>query len=145
MAEKSSSSCAEDDQPPHPDHEARGPTTIPFWRQVWDSTGLTPSVINHPYAGSGTEQDPYVVTWTPSDPRNPMLASAATRWTVMMVVAMCALMVSLCSSAYAGGRDGIMADFGVSTEVYTLGISLFVLGFAVGYDGVQELEWSAAG
>ena len=49
-----------------------------------------------------------------------------------MVVALCALMVSLCSSAYSGAPEEIMREFDVSEEVYTLGISLFVLGFAVG-------------
>ena len=49
-----------------------------------------------------------------------------------MVVAMAALMVSLDSSAYTGSADEIMKEFGCSEEVYTLGISLFVLGFAIG-------------
>lgn len=49
-----------------------------------------------------------------------------------MIVAMVALMVSLDSSAYSGSAKEIMAEFDCSEEVYTLGISLFVLGFAIG-------------
>lgn len=49
-----------------------------------------------------------------------------------MVVAMAALLVSLDSSAYSGAGKQIMAEFSCSEEVFTLGISLFVLGFAVG-------------
>lgn len=105
---------------------------IPHYRQVWDPLGLTHEVIHHPYAGSGTKEDPFVVTWIPADPRNPMLYSAKTRWSIMMVVAMCALMVSLCSSAYSGATGEVSEEFGVGEEVVVLGISLFVLGFAVG-------------
>lgn len=134
MAEKTSSRQRPDFRDITSDNggEARA-NRVPFWRQVWDPTGLTPSVVDHSYAGAGTAEDPYIVTWIPSDPRNPMLYPASTRWSVMMVVAMCALMVSLCSSAYSGGRDGIVREFDASEELYTLGISLFVLGFAVGY------------
>lgn len=40
--------------------------------------------------------------------------------------------VSLVSSAYSGGLVQILLDFRVSEEVAVLGISLFVLGFALG-------------
>lgn len=108
------------------------PTKIPHWRQVWDSAGITPAVINWEYEGSGTEEDPYAVTWIDDDPRNPMLWSALTRWTLLMIVAMAALLVAIDSSAYSGSADEIMRHFGCSREVFTLRISLFVLGFAVG-------------
>jgi multidrug resistance protein len=42
------------------------------------------------------------------------------------------LAVALVSSAYSGGIDQILSTFNVGTEVATLGISLFVLGFAIG-------------
>ena len=108
------------------------PTRISHWRQVFDSAGTTPEVSSWRYAGSGTEDDPYAVTWIENDPRNPMLYSATTRWSLMMIVAMAALMVSLDSSAYSGSADEIMTEFNCSQEVFTLGISLFVLGFAIG-------------
>jgi MFS family permease len=38
----------------------------------------------------------------------------------------------LLASAYSGGIDSITSDFAVSEEVAILGVSLFVLGFAVG-------------
>lgn len=72
-----------------------------------------------------------IVSWIDRDPRNPMLYSAVVKWSVMMIVAMAALMVSLDSSAYSGAADEIMKEFGCSEETYVLGISLFVLGFAV--------------
>lgn len=42
------------------------------------------------------------------------------------------LAVAFVSSAYSGGVEQILATFNVGEEVVTLGISLFVLGFAIG-------------
>lgn len=42
------------------------------------------------------------------------------------------LAVSFVSSAYSGGVREIIETFNVSSEVVTLGVSLFVLGFAIG-------------
>ena len=119
----------------HRDAETAQPRRIPHWRQIFDSTGkagITDEVRGWRYSGSGTEEDPYAVTWIEKDPRNPMLYSSATRWSLMMIVAMAALMVSLDSSAYSGAAAEIMQEFDCSEEVFTLGIALFVLGFAIG-------------
>jgi hypothetical protein len=111
--------------------ELSAPTTIPYWRMVFDQGVVTQQVINHPYPGSGTDEDPFAVTWIPDDPRNPMNFSEVKKWTFTMVVAIATLAVSLVSSAYTGGIQEIMADFNIGQELATLGVSLFVLGFAV--------------
>lgn len=116
----------------HEDKEPATPTKIPQWRQVWDHAGITPEMQHMKYDGSGTETDPYAVAWIENDPRNPMLYPASARWSYVMIVAMCALLVSIDSSAYSGSAAEIMQDFDCNNEVFTLGISLFVLGFAVG-------------
>ncbi|KAK7420132.1 hypothetical protein QQZ08_010546 [Neonectria magnoliae] len=115
-----------------PDGEPVQRTKIPYWRMVVDQAGITPDVINFAYNGSGTENDPYVVQWIPNDPRNPMLFSTTTKWFITMVVAIATLAVALVSSAYTGGLAEIMVEFQLSQEVATLGVSLFVLGFAIG-------------
>ena len=102
------------------------PVRIPHWRQVFDSAGITREVQTWQNDGSGTEDNPYAVTWIEDDPRNPMLYSALKRWSLMMIVAMGALMVSVDSSAYSGAGAEIMSEFDCSEEVFTLGISLFV-------------------
>lgn len=107
-------------------------TKIPYWRMVFDQAGVTPEVANYPYTGSGTEEDPYLVSWIPNDPRNPMLFSEVKKWFITLTVAMATLAVALLSSAYTGGIADIMKEFHISSEVATLGVSLFVLGFAVG-------------
>lgn len=108
------------------------PSKLSVWRQVWDYAGVTSGVRRTKYDGSGTENDPYAVGWIDKDPRNPMQYSSKARWTYVMIVAACALLVSIDSSAYSGSAYEIMEEFDCSKEVFTLGLSLFVLGFAVG-------------
>lgn len=99
---------------------------------VIDQGAVTQEVIDHPYPGSGTEEDPYAVTWLPNDPRNPMQFANSTKWFITMLAAISTLAVALVSSAYTGGVAQIRQQFHVGTEVSTLGVSLFVLGFAIG-------------
>ncbi|KAJ5162726.1 Major facilitator superfamily domain general substrate transporter [Penicillium coprophilum] len=112
--------------------EPSAPTKIPFWRSVYDQGVVTQEIIDFPYPGSGTEDDPYAVTWIPNDPRNPMNYSSVKKWTLTMLVAVATLAVSLVSSAYTGGLKEIIMQFNIGQEVATLGVSLFVLGFAIG-------------
>ncbi|KNG87862.1 hypothetical protein ANOM_003880 [Aspergillus nomiae NRRL 13137] len=113
-------------------HEAPRPQGVPYWRLLTDQGVVTPEIIDHPYHGSGTDDDPYIVEWIPDDPRNPMLLNKSLKWAYTITVAFATFGVSLSSSAYAGSIQEIIKDFGISEEVATLGVSLFVLGFAVG-------------
>ncbi|KAH6997429.1 major facilitator superfamily domain-containing protein [Ilyonectria destructans] len=115
-----------------PDGELVQRTKIPYWRLVADQAGVTTDVLNFPYPGAGTEEDPYLVQFIPDDPRNPMLFSTFKKWFITMDVAIATLAVALVSSAYTGGLVEIMTEFKISQEVATLGVSLFVLGFAIG-------------
>ncbi|KAJ5615299.1 hypothetical protein N7537_000413 [Penicillium hordei] len=112
--------------------EPSAPTKIPYWRLVFDQGVVTQEIIDHPYPGSGTDEDPFEVTWIPNDPRNPMNFSEVKKWTFTMLVAVATLAVSLVSSAYTGGIKEIMLQFHIGQELATLGVSLFVLGFAIG-------------
>jgi len=112
--------------------ESRSATQLGHFRQVFDQAGITPEVREWPYQGSGTDDDPYVVVWIDHDPRNSMLYSNFKKWCITVTVAMATLAVSFASSAYSGGAKEVIREFGCSQEVFTLGISLFVLGFAIG-------------
>jgi hypothetical protein len=105
---------------------------IPYWRLVVDQGVLTQEIIDYPYKGSGTEESPYEVVWIENDPRNPMTWTQLRKWTLTMTVAISTLAVALVSSAYTGGVREIEAEFHIGSEVATLGVSLFVLGFAIG-------------
>lgn len=112
--------------------EALFPSKIPFWRLIFDQKVITQDVAQHPYPGSGTEEDPYAVTWIPNDPRNPMNFRSTMKWAITILVSLVTLAVALVSSAYSGGMGQIIAQFGVEEEIVILGVSLFVLGFAIG-------------
>jgi len=112
--------------------EPAQPRKIPYWRLVIDKAGITPEVEKHHYQGSGTEDDPYLVQWIPNDPRNPMMFSQTMKWFLTLVVAIATLAVALISSAYTGGVAQMRAELHMGQEVATLGVSLFVVGFAVG-------------
>lgn len=50
-----------------------------------------------------------------------------------MLVAFATLAVAFVSSAYSGGANEVIREFRIGQEVFVLGTSLFVLGFAIGY------------
>jgi multidrug resistance protein len=93
---------------------------------------ITPNVLSYPYNGSGTENDPYLAEFIPHDPRNPMLFSMWKKWSITVMVALATLAVAFVSSAYSAAIPQVISEFHCSTEVATLGTSLFVLGYATG-------------
>lgn len=114
------------------DGETTLPSTIPFWRLVFDQKAITEEVLQFPYSGSGTEDDPHAVSWIPEDPRNPMNFPPMRKWGITLLVSFVTLAVSLVSSAFSGGMAQMMEEFEVVEEIVILGVSLFVLGFAIG-------------
>jgi multidrug resistance protein len=108
------------------------PEKVSHWRLVRDHSLITQAVLNYPYRGSGTERDPYLVEFIPHDPRNPMTFPHWKKWGITIIMAIATLAVAFVSTAYSGGVKDILIEFKASQEVITLGISLFVLGFAIG-------------
>ncbi|RSM03348.1 hypothetical protein CEP52_007450 [Fusarium oligoseptatum] len=86
----------------------------------------------HNYAGQGTESNPFLVKFLPNDPQDAMTFAPWRKWMITILQAIATLAVTFVSSAYTGGIREIIRAFEVSQEVATLGVSLFVLGFAVG-------------
>jgi multidrug resistance protein len=114
------------------DIEGGGPSHLSLWRLIIDQAAVLPAVVDFPYPGSGTDEDPFVVTWIPNDPRNPYNFSPVKKWGMTVAVAFTTLAVAFSSSSYTGGIKEIMAEFDVGEEVAILGVSLFVLGFVIG-------------
>ncbi|KAJ5731795.1 Major facilitator superfamily domain general substrate transporter [Penicillium malachiteum] len=84
------------------------------------------------YDGMGTDEDPFVVQFQKNDPDNPMNWSSSRKWFIACIATTSVFAITLASSAYSASSNEILAEFDVSPEVFTLGLSLFVLGFAVG-------------
>lgn len=70
-----------------------------------------------------------------------MLFDYWVKWGYTIIVAFAVFGVSLASSTYAGGINEVLSQFDVGQEVATLGVSLFVFGFAVGF-AVGPLAWA---
>ena len=114
------------------DVEGGQPTKLSHFQQVFSQAGITPEVEKWDWEGSGTEEDPYIVTWIDDDPRNPMLYSATKKWGITAMVSLATLAVAFVSSSYSGGTKEVVKSLKISEELDTLGLSVFVLGFAIG-------------
>jgi len=78
-------------------------------------------------------RDPNLVVWDgPNDLENPMNWPTRKKWIVTLSLGLMTFCVTFASSVFSTGTTAVAAEFGVSTEVSTLGTSLFVLGFAFG-------------
>ncbi|KAL2157773.1 hypothetical protein VTH06DRAFT_5041 [Thermothelomyces fergusii] len=80
----------------------------------------------------GQPSDDRIVEFAPGDPANPFNYSRGRKWFLTSIVTCSILSITLTSSAYSSTSAQVMAEFGASPEVAALGVSLFVLGFAVG-------------
>ncbi|OQE32682.1 hypothetical protein PENFLA_c001G04021 [Penicillium flavigenum] len=86
----------------------------------------------HTYDGSGTEDDPFVVEFQKDDPGNPMNWGQSRKWFIAAIATLSVFAVTFTSSAYSVSANEVFKDFDISTEVFIVGLSLFVLGFAIG-------------
>ena len=84
------------------------------------------------YDGAGTTSDPYIVEFYNGDPGNPLNFSHMKKWFIISIVTVSVFAVTLTSSAYSGSANEVLEEFRCSTELFSLGISLYVLGFAIG-------------
>jgi len=78
------------------------PTKLSKFRLLFDHARITDRVESHQYEGSGTEKDPYVVTWVTDDPGNPYIWSKRYRWLMVSIASLEVLSVAFASSAWSG-------------------------------------------
>ena len=82
--------------------EVKAPKSISHWRLLVDHSRITPAVVSHQYRGKGTEDDPFIMCWIPSDPGNPMEFPTLKKWFLSCIVAVCMLATAFNSSAFSG-------------------------------------------
>ncbi|CAG7565392.1 unnamed protein product, partial [Fusarium equiseti] len=104
----------------------------PYLSLMLDNGWVDGDIINHRYPGSGTDEDPFIIGWTHNDPRDPMQFSQAVRWAWTGLVSLATFTVALATSAYTAASRQVMATFSATKLVFELGLSAFILGFAVG-------------
>jgi MFS family permease len=112
--------------------KATNPQRMSRVRELLFRTHLHDDVHNQNYTGSGTGDNPYVIDYLQNDPLDAMTFSTGRKWAIAILQSMSTFVVTFSSSVYVSGIGGIERSFEVSGEVATLGLSLYVLGFAVG-------------
>jgi MFS family permease len=95
-------------------------------------TAFAPKLLTHPYPGNGTPSSPYLIAFLPSDPSNPLLIPTLSKWTTAIFQSLSTFAVTFASSIYASALPSIETHFSVSPTLATLGLSLYVFGFALG-------------
>lgn len=86
----------------------------------------------HPYPGAGTVEDPFVVEFHKNDQDNPMNWAQPRKWFITVVVTCAVFAVTFTSAAYSVSAEQIEQEVHVGTVLFSTGVSVFVLGFAVG-------------
>ncbi|KAF8315821.1 MFS general substrate transporter [Clavulina sp. PMI_390] len=87
------------------------------------------------------ERDPaFLVTWDgPDDPENPMNWSRVSRWYHVWLGTILSILTSIASSSPTGIAPNMEKTFGFSSEVATVLISVYLIGFTFG-----PMFWSPA-
>lgn len=86
------------------------------------------------------KHDPDLVDWDgPNDPANPMNFSKARKWWISILTALLTFVISFGSSVFSATTTVTAEHFGASQEVMILGVTLYVVGFACGYERWQGL------
>ena len=93
---------------------------------------LDGDICGQTYSGNGTDNDPYIVDYLHNDRHDAMKFSKGRKWAIAILQSLSTFAVTFASSAYVSGIEGVVQRFDVSEEVATMGLSLFVLGFALG-------------
>jgi hypothetical protein len=99
------------------------------WRRYVTPTA---ALLAERWEGAGTPEQPYIVSWLSDDPENPQTWSNSYKWVVTALVSVTTFVVALASSTYTGAIPDFYVRFpGYGTTIYILGLSVFVLGFAI--------------
>ncbi|GHJ89402.1 hypothetical protein NliqN6_5804 [Naganishia liquefaciens] len=70
---------------------------------------------SHP--GSGTPDDPFIVSFAERDAADPRQWTTARKWTYTVASTLALLCISVSATSYASGTDQIVEAFGVGIEV----------------------------
>jgi DHA1 family multidrug resistance protein-like MFS transporter len=88
--------------------------------------------FTHPLSHIPTTQDQLVDFDGPDDPYHPLNWPTLKKVSTTLLYGLTTMTATWASSAYSAGTDQVALEFGVSTQVATLGTALFLFGFGVG-------------
>ncbi len=84
------------------------------------------------YTGAGTTESPFIVEFQKGDVDNPMNWGQIKKWSLTAIVTCSVFAVTFASSAYSVSAREIKTAFDIDDTVFITGVSVFVLGFAIG-------------
>lgn len=113
-------------QPPRDEASTRLETTNPSVELCNEEEALA-LVRAHP-----DSTNPISITFSLNDPENPRNFPSWKKWYITILVSYFNLLASLGASGYSSASVGISETFHVSTEVTTVGLSMFIFGFSIG-------------
>lgn len=90
------------------------------------------SAFSHPLTHVKTKDDVIVNFDGPDDPYRPMNWPFRKKAITTVLYGLTTMGATLASSIYSAGTDQVASDFGVGTEVATLGTALLLFGFGIG-------------
>jgi hypothetical protein len=98
--------------------------------EQWDEVGdlVSPGQLGEVnQEAAAALKDPNLVEWDgPKDPEDPMNFSLSKKWTITMTTGLMTFVITFASSIFSTASVETARLFHVSTEVTTLGTSLFV-------------------
>ncbi len=117
-------------------NEERDPTNLkqyqPLNTKISDSALSAASDQEKPLADQEKGADHLLVTWSPNDPHNPRNWSTPKKLFVTFQICLLTTSVYIGSAIYTAGLQGVEAQFHISPVHALLGLTLFVLGYALG-------------
>ncbi|KAK5768491.1 GTPase-activating protein [Elasticomyces elasticus] len=93
-------------------------------------------------------KDEFLVEWKPNDPANPLNWSTTKKFFVTFQICLLTVSIYTGSSIYTPAIPNVAESFGVSTVAATLGLTLFVLGYALGpmlFSAMSEVPYIGRG
>jgi len=78
------------------------------------------------------DRSPVYLTFSKHDRDFPRNWSLARKWYITCFVSMLNVLTCLCAGGYSSGAELIKEEFHVSSIIVTLGLSMYILGFAIG-------------
>lgn len=109
-------------------------------RQSQEKDGDASHPARSPLAGQATPiptdrekgPDHLLVAWDPDDPHNPRNWSLPKKFFVTFQICLLTTSVYIGSAIYTAGLEGVQAQFHISPVKALLGLTLFVIGYALG-------------
>lgn len=87
---------------------------------------LTPGPNADGLVGMGREMDPNLVAWDKDDRENPMNWARGRKWSITLMMGLMTFVCTFASSVFSTAIVATSKEYEVSTEVMTLGVSLYV-------------------